>query len=366
MNGRLELIIECNGSKLPTDLCKVKYNLPLIGCVAVEIDEKNLNELSKISEIKAVHRLPHITAQMDKARSTVRAENNSYTGKNTTIAFLDTGISPNMDFEGRIKAFKDFINGREDPYDDNGHGTHVTGIACGSGILSGGRYRGIAPSANIIALKTLNEEGKGNAADILAGIQWIYDNKNRYHIDVVNLSIGTISTGTDDPLVRAAEALWDMGITVVTAAGNNGPAPCSISSPGISKKIITVGSSDDDNETSIRGTSLKNYSGRGPTLDCIIKPDLVAPGSDIVSCNGGENQSVQNYRALSGTSMSTPMVSGAVADLLEKYPNLTPDDVKYMLKLSCHSLGYPPNKEGWGLLNVSALLSQEAVYVRNK
>ena len=117
---------------------------------------------------------------------------------------------------------------------------------------------------------------------------------------MVNLSIGTISTGTDDPLVRAAEALWDMGITVVTAAGNNGPAPCSISSPGISKKIITVGSSDDDNETSIRGTSLKNYSGRGPTLDCIIKPDLVAPGSDIVSCNGGENKSDVYKRQIYG------------------------------------------------------------------
>lgn len=364
MNDRLELIIECNGNKLPLDICRIKYELPLIGCVAVEIDENDMDKLSRISEIKAVHRLPHITAQMDKARSTLNAENCAYKGKNTTIAFLDTGIRPGKDFEGRIKHFCDFINGREEPYDDNGHGTHVAGIACGSGALSKGKYRGMAPQSQIVALKTLNHEGKGSAADILAGIQWIYDNKDRYNINIVNLSIGTTATGKDDPLVKAAEALWDMGIVVVTAAGNNGPAPCSVSSPGTSRKIITVGSCDDEREARIMGNSLKNYSGRGPTLDCIIKPDLVAPGSDIISCCGGDSS--KNYRALSGTSMSTPMVSGAIADLLEKYPDLTPDDVKYMLKLSCQSLGYSPNREGWGLLNVTALLSQEVVYVRNK
>ena len=370
MDDKLELIIECNSGTLPDDLCTIKYSLPIIGCVVVEIDPMNIDRLKEISSIKAVHKIPHITAQMNKARSTVGAENTAYCGSGITIAFLDTGISPVRDFEGRIKVFKDFINGRVNPYDDNGHGTHVTGIACGSGILSGGKYRGIAPQAHIASIKTLDSNGKGSAADILAGIQWIYDNKDKYNIRIANLSIGTASTASDDPLVRAAEALWDMGITVVSAAGNNGPAPCSISSPGVSRKIITVGSSDDDYETNIWGTSLKNFSGRGPTADCIIKPDILAPGSSIVSCLTGDikrqDMHIREgyYQVLSGTSMSTPIVSGAVADLLEKHPDLTPDDIKYMLKLSSVKLGYPRNREGWGLLNVSALLSQEVYHVR--
>ncbi len=368
MEDKLELIIECT-SALPEELCRVKYMLPLIGCMVVEISAENLDKLSAVSSIKSVHRIPHITAQMNKARSAVCAEPGSITGSGITIAFLDTGISPIRDFGGRIAVFKDFINGFASPYDDNGHGTHVAGIACGSGSLSKGKYRGIAPGARIAALKTLDREGKGSAADILAGIQWIYDNRDRYGIRIVNLSIGTDYTALDDPLVRAAEALWDAGIVVVSAAGNNGPAPCTISSPGISRKIITVGSSDDEGETRIWGASLKNFSGRGPTPDCIIKPDILAPGSDVVSCLTGDVRRpdmriTENHLILSGTSMSTPMVSGAVADLLEKYPSLTPDDVKYMLKTSSVTLGYPRNREGWGMLNVSSLLSQEVCHVR--
>jgi serine protease AprX len=183
------------------------------------------------------------------------------------------------------------------------------------------------------------------------------------------MSIGTDGTNTDDPLVRAVDALWDMGIVVVTAAGNNGPDACTISSPGISKKVITVGSSDDDVTVKICGTSMKNFSGRGPTKDCIIKPDIVTPGTDIVSClapNVKNTGSIVGgcYQSLSGTSMSTPMVSGAVALLLQKYPDLSPDDVKYMLKTSATDLNYPQNRQGWGLLNIEKLLSQEAVYVR--
>lgn len=371
MNKSRELIVECNGNPLPKGLCKIKYTLPLINSLVVEIDEDDIDKLKEISEVKAIHSMPHIAAQMHNARKTVNAENLSYNGKGIAIAFLDTGISPTADFKNRVIMFKDLINGKKEPYDDNGHGTHVAGIACGSGNLSMGKYKGIAPMSEIVALKTLDNEGKGSAAHILAGIQWIADNHKKYNIRIVNLSIGTASTNSDDPLVRASEALWDMGIVVVTAAGNNGPAPCTISSPGISKKVITVGSSDDSSETGIWGVNLKNFSGRGPTHDCIIKPDLLAPGNNIVSClNTGfpARKEIKDgyYQALSGTSMSTPMVSGAVAVLLEKNPMLSPDDVKLMLKKSCSSLGFPKNREGWGLLNVSKLLSQEVIYARNK
>ncbi|MFI3230138.1 MAG: S8 family peptidase [bacterium] len=317
---------------------------------------------------------------MNTARKDVKADSAQklgYSGKNIGIAFLDTGISNSNDFTkpiNRIIAFKDFINNKKFPYDDNGHGTHVAGIACGSGINSNGVYKGIAINSNIIGVKVLNSEGQGNASDVLAGIQWVLDNKKKYNIKIMNLSIGTNNTSTNDPLVKAVEKAWDLGLIVNIAAGNNGPDKSSISSPAISKKIITVGSSDDDKKTNVLGNNLVNFSGRGPTLECVIKPDIVAPGVDIISCSNNINNfnnfsilnilsvSRNNYIALSGTSMSTPIVSGAVALLLEKYPTLEPNDVKLMLKKSCKNLSLPRNQQGWGLLDIYKLLSMEVSY----
>lgn len=291
---------------------------------------------------------PKVYIQINNAKRIVNCDNSTYNGKGITIAFLDTGICNIYDFGNRIKGFKDFINYKEAPYDDNGHGTHVAGIA-----TSNGKYKGIAPMANIIGIKVLNSSGQGNASDVLKGVDWIIDNYKKYNIRIVNLSIGTNSEIKNDPLVEGVEKLWDMGIVVVTAAGNSGPSYGTISSPGTSKKIITVGSSDDEVQSKI-------YSGRGPTKECVIKPDILAPGSNIISCK------CQNgyYKRLSGTSMSTPIVSGAIALLLEKEPQMSPDDVKYMLKLSSTSLNLPQNRQGWGLINIERLLNMEVIYVR--
>lgn len=233
---------------------------------------------------------------------------------------------------------------------------------------------GIAPECNIVSVKVLDKFGRGNSGDVLAGIQWIYDNREKYNIRVLNLSVGTTDSSKNDPLVRAVEALWDKGVVVTAAAGNNGPTPCSITSPGISKKIITVGSADDHRKVEIWGNSLVNFSGRGPTLECIIKPDVIAPGTSIVSCLtctplDSKNQKdstivIDNYYTeLSGTSMATPIVCGAIALLLQKYQNLTPNKIKYMLKKSCLSLNYPQNHQGWGLIDIEKLISKEVQYV---
>ncbi len=333
----MDIIVKKGAKHSPLD---IKYNLDIIDSLVIKDNSSN-------NDIK--YENPKIYAQINNAKKTVHCDNSQYTGKNVTIAFLDTGICYIPDFNGRILCFKDFINSQQNIYDDNGHGTHVAGIAS-----SNGAYKGVAPNSNIIALKVLNSDGQGNASDVLAGIQWIANNKNKYNIKIANLSIGTAGTIKNDPLVEAVEKLWDMGIVVVTAAGNNGPSPCTISSPGISRKIITVGSSDDEKYHKI-------FSGRGPTKECIIKPDILAPGSNITSCKCLTG----TYKQLSGTSMSTPIISGAVALLLEKTPNLKPDDVKYMLKLSSTNLNMPPNRQGWGLLNIEKLLNMEAVYVRH-
>ncbi|HCM12214.1 MAG TPA: peptidase S8, partial [Lachnospiraceae bacterium] len=151
------------------------------------------------------------------------------TGKGVGVAIVDTGISLHKDFAGeenRVIAFKDFINKLPDPYDDNGHGTHVSGIVGGNGYSSKGRYVGVAPGCNLIGVKVLDYRGDGNISDVLAGLQWIIDNRFKYNIRVVNISVGTTSKENMDEnslLVQGVNAIWDSGVVVVVAAGNNGP-----------------------------------------------------------------------------------------------------------------------------------------------
>ena len=277
------------------------------------------------------------------------------TGKGVGVAVLDTGIYPHRDFGGRILAFADMVGRRESPYDDSGHGTHICGIIGGSGLVSGERYRGMAPGCGLAAVKVLDKRGNGYASDLLAGIAWVLEKKDALGLRILNISVGSFGKrglGENSILVRGVDEAWDAGLVVVVAAGNNGPGRMSITTPGISRKVITVGSSDDDQEVLVGGNRMVDYSGRGPTAACICKPDLVAPGSRVVSCAGKADK----YTIKSGTSMSTPVVSGAVALLLEKYPGLTNRDVKLKLMESSRDIGLPKNQQGWGILDVERLL----------
>ena len=276
------------------------------------------------------------------------------TGKGVGVAVLDTGISPHKDFDDRIIGFADMVGRRSVPYDDCGHGSHICGIIGGSGCVSDGRYQGMAPGCNLVAVKVLDQKGGGYASDMLEGIAWVLEHKEKLGIRIVNISVGSHgrkAVSENSMLVRGVNRAWDAGLGVGVAAGNNGPGPMSISTPGISRKVITVGCSDDPKEVMVGKNRMVDYSGRGPTAACICKPDVVAPGSRVVSC-GQANR----YAIKSGTSMSTPIVSGAIALLLEKYPNMTNLEVKLKLMNSCRNLGLPKNQQGWGLLDVEQLL----------
>lgn len=266
------------------------------------------------------------------------------------------------DFDDRIVAFADMLHGRTELYDDNSHGTHVSSIIGGSGRMSGGRYEGMAPKCQLVVVKVLDEKGNGNIGNVLHEIQWVLENRARFQIRIVNISVGTLPSVNEEgaeKLVQAVEALWDVGIVVVTAAGNYGPRPGSITSPGISKKVITVGSCDDQFYMEEGKKKRKSYSGRGPTAECVVKPDLLAPGSYITSCNARYREKGQKpYTMKSGTSMSTPVVSGAIALLLSKYPDMSNVEVKLRLRESSIDIGRPQNEQGWGLLNVEKLLKE--------
>lgn len=277
------------------------------------------------------------------------------TGKGVGVAVLDTGIYPHRDFENRIAAFSDMVKHKPLPYDDNGHGTHISGIIGGSGLSSDGRYQGVAPGCSLISVKVLDHKGNGYASDVLAGLKWIERHREEYRIRIINVSVGSYTKkgmSEDSALVKGVDAAWDAGFVVVVAAGNNGPGRYTITTPGISRKVITVGCSDDYKEVDVAGSRMIDYSGRGPTSACVCKPDIVAPGSSIVSCASRQG----GYTVKSGTSMSTPLVSGAVALLLEKYPYMTNKDVKLHLREKAVDLGLPRNQQGWGMLDVGRLV----------
>lgn len=274
------------------------------------------------------------------------------TGRGIGVAVLDTGIFPHMDFDGRITAFKDLVNDQLSAYDDNSHGSHVSGIVGGNGRASDGKYRGMAWEADLIGVKILGRNGKGKTADALRGIQWVLSNKSRYNIRVVNISVTSGKKSMDEennPLLLAVEELWMRGIVVVIAAGNDGPSQCSIGVPGNSRKIITVGAYDDLFGQDENGQIKKFYSGRGCEQMPFIKPEIVARGSMITSCNNTRT----GYTVKSGSSMAAPYVSGMIARLLQKYPDMEPIDVKLRLHDRAVDLGLPQNVQGWGTIDES-------------
>lgn len=280
------------------------------------------------------------------------------TGTPITIGFLDTGIRKHPDFEDRIIYFKDFINDKKECYDDSGHGTHVCGIAAGSGRMSEGKYRGISPYSHIVVGKVLDENGDGTADKMMEGLLWMIENRTRLQIRIINISIG-IGNLKDEKklkeLIETIEKACHNGILVICAAGNLGPGPGTISPLGVSKNVLTVGCHDG---TFFEGNSnrCETYSGRGPTKYAIKKPDIVAPGTEITSCNADfyqKNKTIQNaYTVKSGTSMATPIVTGAAALIMQKYPALTQEMVKKKLLYSAKDLKEPWTKQGWGMLNI--------------
>lgn len=302
---------------------------------------------------------------MERVRKQIGCENfnTKEKGHGVTIAVLDTGIAMHPDFSGRILAFKDFVSGKNSIYDDSGHGTHVCGIACGSGFASGGRYRGIAPEANLVVGKVLNNKGDGSVENMLTGLDWIQKNQKIWNIRILNISVGLggrVDEKKEKNLRNKLEEIWADGILVVCAAGNNGPACGSISHVGESPYLITVGCHD-GNFLKYQGNLCETYSARGKKDALYRKPDIVAPGTRIISCNSffkRRGRQIQNaYIEKSGTSMSTPMVSASLALLLCKYPGLSKEQAKYQLLHAADPLNEPPEKQGYGMLNVKRVLT---------
>jgi serine protease AprX len=314
-----------------------------------------------------------------------------YTGRNVGIAVIDSGIRPNANLN--LIATYDFLtsNGKKvsanDPF---GHGTHVAGIATGNGTTSTDQYEGIAPAARLYAFRALAANGTGYTSNVINAVTFATANRKTLGIDIINLSLGhpIYEPAASDPLVQAVENAVAAGIVVVVSAGNFGgdlathaPAYAGITSPGNAPDAITVGALETYQTVTRGDDAITWFSSRGPTwYDAFQKPDLVAPGSHIVSdvptsstlasqYPGGlmKTTGTTNLMKLSGTSMAAGVVSGVVAMMLDAnrtlHPGaaLTPNAIKAILQYTAFEMpAYDVLTEGAGSLNAAGAIALAA------
>jgi len=299
------------------------------------------------------------------------------TGRGVTVAVLDSGVAADVDLTSPTNRLLASVNfaGERLSNDPGGHGTHIAGTIAGNGARSAGEFVGVAPGANIVDVRVLNASGSGRISSLIRGVEWVVAHRAAYNIRVMNLSFGAPASSSyrTDPLAAAVEIAWQLGIVVVAAAGNTGPARGTTASPGIDPYAITVGATDDIGTLSSRDDVLAWFSSWGST-DGGAKPDLVAPGRRIVAPRvpGSALDTLfpdrvvtarngSTYFRLTGTSMATAVVSGAVALLLERRPDLGPDQVKGLLVGKTQAYGQDsgvlppdPTAGGSGLLDAFA------------
>jgi serine protease AprX len=378
-----------------------KRALPLIRGHAARVPNAALAALAMNPFVTRVSIDRPIAGAMERTGATVgataiRAEL-GYTGAGVGVAIIDSGITAWHDDLGdgnggqRVRQFVDFVNGQPSPSDAYGHGTHVAGIIAGNGYDSSGARSGIAPGANLVVLKVLDQNGHGHISDVIAAIAYAVSNKDALNIRIINLSVATAvyESYETDPLTLAAREAVASGMVVVAAAGNNGRSPDGrmqyggITAPGNAPWVLTVGASSHMGTIDRADDTIAAFSSRGPTaIDHIAKPDLVAPGVGIESLsaagstlyttmgpyllNGTVPTAYAPYLSLSGTSMAAPVVSGTVALMLQANPALTPNAVKAILQYTAQRYGgYDPLTQGAGFLDAASAVRLALGFARS-
>ena len=307
------------------------------------------------------------------------AQNRKLQGNEIGVAIIDSGIAQGREFlAGGERANVNFSKAEHTSTDSYGHGTFVAGIVAGTGKGSNGRYMGVAPKANLLNIRVSDDKGMATEGDVVEAIQWVLEHKEAYNIRVVNLSLNSSVAQPyyASAMNAAVEILWFNGIVVVVSAGNNGTSD--LFPPANDPFIITVGASDDKGTPEIQDDTVAPFSAYGiisstygiTDTRTMIKPDLVAPGTNIISALPQNNRigmgrdhpnhrMGSGYFRMSGTSMAAPMVTGAVAILLQAYPDLNPDQVKYRLMTTANKnfTGYNTERGGAGYLDIYAAIN---------
>ncbi len=336
--------------------------LPLIGGVAITVRVKDLAALAADPHVSFVLANPPVQPESDGGDfdrlvttypfadqlDKVSGETN---GRGVGIAVIDSGVAPLPDFGSRLVQIA--FPGQTWANDDtHGHGTLVAGIAAGKS--SDGKFVGIASGATVYALNVNNPAGV-RSSDVIAALQWVFENAHTYNIRVVNISLAETlpSSYQTSTLDLAVERVWAAGIAVVVAAGNKGLGAVDYA-PANDPLALSVGSSDTLGTKTTLDDTVASFSAVGPTQDGYLKPELLAPGRLIGSIlpagttlglhAPSANRIVPGYATISGTSFSAPQAAGAAALLFQRHPNWSPDNVKWVLAQKGHSVLLSPVK----------------------
>jgi len=367
---------------------RISGSLSIINAFSAEMTAEAAVELSRLEAVHWVSLDAKVASSgcsqcidtknlVNSYNSTIRADkvwNDSpyLQGQGVGVAVVDSGINPNGDLYTNTGVNRQIANVRfntdynQNTSDGYGHGTHISSVIGGDGSDSNGKYIGVAPMVNVINVKVSNDDGSARASDVIKGLEWILNNKNAYNIRVVNISFNSTVAESyhTSPLDAAVEILWFNKIVVVVSAGNQ--ANGILYPPANDPFVITVGATDDKGTASMNDDVVTSFSAYGTTSDGFIKPDIVAPGKNIIARIVNMNMGIPNvhpaniisnaYFKMSGTSTSAPMVSGAVAILLQSEPNLNPDQVKYRLMSTANTTwnGYDSTEAGAGYLDIFA------------
>ena len=377
--------------------------LEIIHAVAATMTAGQARALAAEPEIRAIsldaavrstgyHRFDRRAIESDYLKA-VRASrawdrNDNATGAGVGVAVIDTGIAGDLpdfrvsadDATSRVVASAVENAGTSTAADTLGHGTHVAGLIAGNGSALDdddpalGKHYGVAPDANLIAVKIADDQGSTTLADVIAGLQFVLDHQADLNIKVVNLSLNsTVAQSRDtDPLDAAVEVAWLNGITVVAAAGNRGSAPDAVGyAPANDPYVISVGATDDSGTPKAKDDVVPDWSSRGTTQDGFAKPEVLAPGAHMIApLAPGSAYGTQcpecvvdgRYLQIGGTSMAAGVVSGAAADLLSAHPDWTPDQVKFaLIKKSRHV-----SNSDVGEIDVAAAVKANGNKVGNK
>ncbi|MFI1015377.1 S8 family peptidase [Streptomyces sp. NPDC020965] len=301
-------------------------------------------------------------AQLDTSVKQIGAPQawaSGYDGTGVTIAVLDTGVDvTHPDLASRVVGAENFTSSK-DTKDRYGHGTHVASIAAGTGAKSGGKFKGVAPGAKVLNGKVLGDDGSGFDSGIIAGIDWAVARG----ADIVNLSLGGYDTPELDPLeAHVNKVAAEKDVLFAVSAGNNGPRPGTVGSPGSAEGALTVGAVDDKE-------LMADFSSVGPRKgDNAVKPDVTAPGVNTTAAavpgsviDDQVGQQPPGYSTISGTSMAAPHAAGAAALLKQRTPALTGRELKQVLIGSTKSGGHGIFQQGSGRIAVDQAIRQTVI-----
>jgi serine protease AprX len=369
-DARVESVVARLGGVITKDLS-------LINAFVADLTAQAALELAQANGVKWVS--PDAPVESTSAAADTAVVTNTYLdtlgarrvwrmgfqGQGIGVAVLDSGIAKDSDFSAKadkgsgtriVKRVVTVQSGPAVKDDLTGHGTHVAGIIGGNGYDSRGVYQGIAPQVNLISVQIAQKNGTARESDAVEAMNWVLQNRAKYNIRVVNLSFNAMVEQSYhvSPLDAAAEILWFNRIVVIAAVGNRAAGQTvnpANAAPANDPFIITVGASDERGTANPSDDVVAAYSAFGQTLDGFSKPDIIAPGTNIISVLSTDSAwgsqyparvvSPKQYIRLSGTSMATPMVTGAVALMLQRQPGLTPDQVKYRLLHASNPISGP-------------------------